>query len=337
MPARTDIQHFLNRGQDTIVIDVRSEAEYAHAHVPGAVNIPLLSNDQRKIVGTTYKEQGHEAAVIAGFGLVGNSFGDLYRRYREAAGDRSVIFYCWRGGLRSQISATLYEWGTDRSALLGGGYKAYRRAVLHGFSEKKRVQILSGFTGTGKTEILHLLQAAGEQVIDIEGLARHKGSALGSLGMPEQLRQEMFENLLFEQWRLLDAGRPVFLENESRKIGANVLPEAIWEQMQQAPVTDIEVPKDIRLQRILKEYGHFAAEDLKACTERIKKRLGGLNLKLALEALDSGDTATWAAILMDYYDRSYLFGRQEKDIKPELMAWDWSEPQASLKALLAGI
>lgn len=333
MPVSMVIQAFLNRPMHTVVIDVRSEAEYAHAHIPGAINIPLLNDEQRRIVGTTYSKQGHEAAVVAGFELVGPEFASLYQAYRDAAGDHPVIFYCWRGGLRSRISATLYEWGGAKPAVLTGGYKNYRRAVLNGFAEPKILVVLSGFTGTGKTEILSMLREKGHQVLDLEGLAHHRGSALGHLGMPAQESQEMFENRLFGEWQKFQSGLPVFVENESRKIGANVLPEGIWEQMQQARVLEISVPREQRLKRILKEYGGFDREQLRQCTEKVSKRLGGLNLKHALEALKTGDIAGWAGIMTDYYDRSYLFGRKERPGHPPVLHWDWGNPLKSLGEL----
>lgn len=333
MPEQLDIKTVLELRKNRILVDVRSEGEYHYAHIPGAVNIPLLNNDARKEVGTIYKEQGHEAAVQKGFELAAPGFAALYEAFARLASQSELVFYCWRGGLRSQISATLFEWGKGRSNLLKGGYKAYRKAALGEFTKKLNLAVLSGFTGTGKTEILHLLASEGEQVIDIEGLANHKGSALGALGMPGQVSQEMFENLLADQWMLQNTSGPVYIENESRKIGANVLPEAVWEQLQNGRNFEITVPRPVRLQRILKEYGHFDPVDLAHCTRKIQKRLGGLNLKNALDALQNADTETWAGILMDYYDRTYLHSRKDKTDTPQIVEWNWNQSQQSVQAL----
>ncbi|MBS3915123.1 MAG: tRNA 2-selenouridine(34) synthase MnmH [Bacteroidetes bacterium] len=315
-------------------IDVRSEGEFAHAHVPGAINIPLLNDENRKIIGTTYKQLGREAAVAKGFELVGPNFANFFRELREKSGDKTPVFYCWRGGLRSAISATIYEWGGLPCKVISGGYKAYRRNVLKGLQRKLNLHVLSGYTGVGKTEILKLLKLKGAQVIDLENLANHKGSALGGLGMPAQFSNEMFENMLYELWKNMNASDLVFLENESRKIGSNILPESVWLQMENSPLTDIILNKPIRLQRILKEYGAFPKEDLAACTVKLKKRLGGLNLKNALEALESGNISAWAGILMEYYDGTYLHGRKDKTQVNNSMEWDWNQAETCSAKLM---
>lgn len=330
MPSRIDIETFLYLKKDFVSIDVRSEGEFNQAHIPGAINIPLLNNTARKIVGITYKNKGHLEAVKAGFDLVGHEFGRMLDNYNKVTGNRAAIFYCWRGGLRSNIAANIFEWGGKKPGIIHGGYKSYRNSVLKGFSEAQNIRLLSGFTGVGKTEILRLLHKHGEQILDIEALANHKGSVLGGLGMPPQSTQEMFENKLFEAWKNLDVYRPVYIENESRKIGANVIPEAIWNQMLQAPVIDIELSFDERLDRILDEYGRFDVQTLAACTEKIQKRLGGDNLKLALQALSENKIKNWAVILMKYYDKTYLHSRTDKKKSECKFEWDWRDPETSV-------
>lgn len=334
MPHQLLIEELLSAA-DIQFVDVRSEAEFAHAHIPGSINIPLLRNEERIKVGTLYKQEGRDAAVKAGFECAGPRFPELYDAFLAISKEKQPIFYCWRGGLRSQISATILEWGGKSQTIVKGGYKAYRNLVLKGFDRKQKMAILSGMTGVGKTEILALLAAAGEQVIDLEALAHHKGSVLGSLGQPAQYSNEMFENTLFEAWRKLDPSKPVFVENESRRIGNNVLPASFWNQMEQATLMDVQTPKNIRLTRILKEYGHFDKGELAACTDKIKKRLGGLSLKLALEALENNDIAQWAEILMDYYDRTYAHSRAKRGFKGNELLWDWDNSKASLQQLHA--
>lgn len=334
MPHQLHIEALLSAA-DIQFVDVRSEAEYAHAHIPGSINIPLLRNEERVKVGTLYKQEGRDAAVKAGFECVGPRFSELYDSFLTLAKEKQPIFYCWRGGLRSQISATILEWGGKNQTIVKGGYKAYRNLVLKGFDQKQKITLISGMTGVGKTEILSALAAAGEQVIDLEALAHHKGSVLGSLGQAAQHSNEMFENTLFEEWRMLDSDKPVFIENESRKIGTNVLPLAFWNQMEQAAIIDVLAPKEVRLKRILAEYGHFDKAALATCTDKIKKRLGGLSLKMALEALENNDIAQWAEILMDYYDRTYAHSRQKRAFTGQELHWDWSRSGASLEELLA--
>jgi tRNA 2-selenouridine synthase len=334
MPQTLKIQSFLERTEDTVLIDVRSESEFDHAHIPGAQNVPLLNNENRRIIGTIYKQEGREAAIAKGFELVGPLFGDLYAKLTTAVNGKTPVFYCWRGGMRSNIAASVLEWGGQRTLVISGGYKAYRNAVLKGLERELKTTIISGFTGVGKTEILHLLEKKGAQIVDLEGIARHKGSALGGLGMPTQFSNEMFENILFDKWRSLDSEKYVFIENESRKIGGNVIPESVWEQMEKAKMLDIIVPREIRMQRILKEYGDFSVDLLSGCTEKIKKRLGGLNLKNALEALRNDDIAGWADILMDYYDRTYMHSRKDKEVRAEEFVWDWNESELSAEKFL---
>lgn len=336
MPSQLHIDEVL-KAANTLLIDVRSEDEYSHAHIPGAVNIPLLRNPERVVVGTLYKQQGRDAAVKAGFEFAGPRFSELYDQFNLLSSQQEVVFYCWRGGLRSQISSSILEWGGRPQNIIKGGYKSYRKKVLTGFEGPQNMVLLGGMTGVGKTEILQLLAEKGEQVIDLEGLAHYKGSVLGGLGQEPQPSNEMFENNLYWQWKNLDPKRPVFVENESRKVGHNVLPLGLWNLMESADFVDIQTPREVRLQRILREYGEFPIEDLSACTLKIQKRLGGLNTQQALEALENREIPTWASILMDYYDRTYEHSRNKRGLQGQTMDWDWAKTETSLKALISGI
>ena len=186
----------LYRKKSPLLIDTRSEKEYEKAHIPGAVNIPILNNEHRHIVGTIYKEEGRQAAVMKGFELVGPLFKEKMEMALQLAEGREVFVYCWRGGMRSNILAWLLKMAGLRVTLLQGGYKAFRNYLLPILDVEYKIIILGGQTGSGKTEMLSLLKSAGEQVIDLEHLASHKGSAFGLLGMPEQPSQEQFENML---------------------------------------------------------------------------------------------------------------------------------------------
>lgn len=321
-------------GPKVQLIDCRSSAEYSKAHIPGAINIPLLDDEARVIVGTIYKNEGREAAVKAGFRLVGPRMESLFEQYSALQQQGNLVFYCWRGGLRSQISATILEWGGSKQYCIKGGYKAFRHKVVHGFQDLPKLKVLGGFTGCGKTEILSLLRNHGHQVIDLEAVANHKGSALGHLGQPAQVSNEMFENILWTQWSALDPTKPVFIENESRKIGGNVLPEVVYTGMESATFIEIQVPQEVRLQRILQEYGSFAIAELEACTHKIAKRLGGLQLKESIQALQDGDIRKWAEILMLYYDRTYEHAKQQRGLKGMVIDWDWDNPKGSLEHML---
>lgn len=186
------------------VIDVRSPAEFAHAHFPNAQNLPLLNNEERAIVGTTYKHEGNQTAVLKGYELVGHKFSDYIKLAIKIAPNKKVNIYCWRGGLRSNIMAFVLHTAGFEVNLLQGGYKKYRNWVLETLEQPKQIKIVGGKTGSGKTYVLHQLKMLNQQIIDLEGLAHHKGSAFGSLGQAPQPSIEMFENNLAIQWCKID-------------------------------------------------------------------------------------------------------------------------------------
>jgi len=297
----------------TFLIDARSPSEYAHAHIPGAVNLPILDDEHRRIVGTTYKQKGRNAAVLAGFDLVGPRFGDIIRRAQELAPDKEVTVYCWRGGMRSAILGWLLGMAGFKVSIRPGGYKSYRNEVLRSFDESRTLIVLGGKTGSGKTDVLKQLALSGEQVIDLEGLANHKGSSFGALGQPPQPSNEQFENLLSEQWSKLDPGRPCWIENESRSIGRLKIPEQVFEGMRKAMVLDVEASTSMRMERILSEYGSFDRKELEEATVRLSKKLGGQHLKAAVEALAAGEMEKWLEVLFVYYDKTYLHGNSLRD------------------------
>ena len=330
MPAVTKAAQFPFTGHT--LIDVRSEAEFERGHIPGAVNIPLLRNEERVQVGTTYKQSGRDAAVAVGFKLIGPRFYELYQQFKSAGS--SPLFYCWRGGLRSHISATLLEWGGEQVHLLSGGYKAYRHVVQTKINEPRNMLLLGGMTGVGKTEILQLLLKRGYPVVDLEGLASHRGSALGGLGMPTQPTVEMFENRLHAAISALPANKTLILESESRKIGSCVMPDGFWNSMLQSPVVEIQVSQAQRTERLVKEYAGFDAAVLAEKTEKLRKRLGGFQCQQAQEAILKGDKTTWVQLLMGYYDKSYRYFVEENGYRPEALAWDWQQTENSLQLLL---
>ncbi len=297
-----------------VLIDVRSEGEFEKGHIPGAINLPLLSNEHRVIIGTTYKQSGREAAVQKGFELVGPKFSGFIEDVKTITSGNEIYLYCWRGGMRSNIMAWVLNLAGFKVLLLKGGYKTFRNWALQQFSESKEIIILGGKTGLGKTEILQELKIFGEQVIDLEALACHKGSAFGGLGQPPHPSQEQFENLLAWNWIDVDSAKVLWLENESRTIGKRKIPDSIYMMMRKAKVVEITRDYETRKKRILNEYGNFSKELLSEKTKAIAKRLGGLRLKQSLEMLENNDMDGWVSIILEYYDKAYEHSNLERDI-----------------------
>lgn len=300
---------FLVESQERVLLDVRSPGEYLHGHIPGAVSFPLFTDDERAKVGTAHKQEGPEKALHIGLDIVGPKMTQMLRHAADLAPDKSVALHCWRGGQRSQSVAWLLRTGGFDVRLLAGGYKNYRHFVLEAFEKRRwNLLVIGGRTGTGKTKILHALGEAGEQILDLEGLANHKGSAFGSLGQNEQPTVEQFENNLLKALDKLDATKTIWVENESRSIGRVYVPDAFWQKMKIAPLFNLEIPQEDRINNLVEDYALYPVEDLIASFERISKKLGGLDFKLAVEALQSGNMYSATAIALKYYDKTYQHG-----------------------------
>jgi tRNA 2-selenouridine synthase len=226
------------------------------------------------------------------------------------APNRKVIVHCWRGGKRSGSVAWLLKFAGFDVLTIEGGYKNYRQMVLQSFDNQllKNIIILGGKTGSGKTYILKELEKRGEQIIDLEDLAHHKGSAFGWIGENPQSTTEQFENDLQEALRHIDPSRRVWVENESRQVGAVFIPEGFWLQFKNAPLVHIEVPFDLRVEHLVKVYSRTEKSDLTLSFEKIKKKLGFDQAKFAIEAVERDDFAAAAAIGLTYYDKAYNFG-----------------------------
>lgn len=296
------------------LVDVRSPGEHARGHIPGSVNIPLFEDAERAKVGTLYKQAGRDAAMLEGLRIVGPRMAAMVERAREVAGGGPLRVYCWRGGERSGSVA----WLLDKAGLAGittlrGGYKAFRRLVLGMQGGPPRLQVLGGCTGSGKTGTLALLRAHGAQVVDLEALACHKGSAFGALGEAPQPTSEHFENLLWDELRRLDPQKPVWVEDESLMIGRVKIPDAFHAAMRAAPLWAMDMPQEDRVERLVGDYGGHPPEALAASIERIRKRLGPQHCKAALEALSAGDLHAVARITLNYYDRAYRRGMSTRD------------------------
>lgn len=317
------------------MIDARSEGEFAQSHIPGATNIPILNNAERIVVGTLYKEKGSEEATIKGFELVGPRFHIILREVLKSFPEKKVLLYCWRGGMRSQILSWLLTMVGFEVYRLKGGYKTYRTYTYDLIRSDLNLLILGGKTGSGKTRLLHKLKESGEQIIDLEGLANHKGSSFGSIGQPPQPTVEQFENTFAESLRVLDAMKPIWVENESRKIGRTILPQEFYNQMLTAPLIDILKTDQERIDLIAEEYAVLPPDELILAVLRLKKRLGGLRTSQAIEAIVEGKHADWIANMLIYYDKAYTFDLDKhaegKTIQLDLCGIDTTD---SIKKLL---
>ncbi len=320
------IDEFIQLTKQYPVFDVRSEGEYLHAHIPGAHSLPLFNNEERKVVGTAYKKESKQKAIKIGlkyFGTKMVKMVEAVEQITQEATTKTVLVHCWRGGMRSAGVAWLLDLYGFKVYTLVGGYKTYRNWVLNQFNLDYSIQIIGGYTGSGKTEVLRELSTRGEQTIDLEGLAHHKGSAFGALGQPPQPSQEMFENLLATELSvkasLLETGKTLWLEDESQRIGEVNIPTIFFKQMRTKKVLFLDIPFDERLQYILEGYGKFTREHLVNAVIRIKKRLGGLETKTAINCLVEDDIKGCFSILLKYYDKGYEAGSQKRENPEQLI------------------
>jgi len=294
------------------VIDVRTPAEFEHGHIPGAINIPLFTNEDRVIIGTLYKQQGKQEAMLKGMELAGPRFAEYIRMAQDIVVSDTLLVHCWRGGMRSAGMAWLFEWYGFKVYTLQKGYKAFRTIVLETFTKPFKLTILGGRTGSGKTLILHELGKRNENILDLEKIACHKGSAFGTLGENNQPSQEMFENEFAVRLLKLQNDKPIWVEDESQNIGKRIIPNSFWAQMRQAPVFYVDLPLQKRVEYLKEEYGKFREDELIISVEKIRKRLGYQHAKAAVEAIKSGDFKKACEISLVYYDKSYNHGIEKR-------------------------
>ena len=316
MPVeKISIERFLELAADHTMLDVRSPAEYKHAHIPKAHSLPLFSDEERKVVGTTYKQVSREQAIKKGLEYFGPKMLSIVEEACKISDSaqpqianrqsKIILVYCWRGGMRSAAIAWLLDLYGFKVYTLSGGYKKFRNYVLNMFHHPFTLKILGGYTGSGKTELLKLLSEKGQAVVDLEAIASHKGSAFGKIGMPEQPGQEMFENLLaFALENLRD--KEIWIEDESQRIGNVNIPAALWFTMRQSPIFFLDIPFEERLIHLVEEYKIADQQQLIDAIDRITEKLGGLNAKKAVEFLEQGDMKECFRILLQYYDKFYL-------------------------------
>ena len=331
---KINTEYFLELSKHHPVIDVRSPAEYNHAHIPGAYNLPLFTDEERAIVGTAYKQESREKAIKHGLDFFGPKMKKMIEEVeglelKDEGGAKTILVYCWRGGMRSGAVGWLLDVYGFKVHILIGGYKKFRTRVLDTFKLPFDLKILGGYTGAGKTEVIKELNRKGELVIDLEDIAKHKGSAFGNIGMPNQPTQEMFENILSIRLRtlryeaknnshnsnprLIINHSPIWLEDESQRIGLINLPNDLWQTMRRSPIYFLDIPFEERLKHLVDEYGTLDKEKMADAILRIKERLGGLEAKKAIEFLNENNTIESFRILLKYYDRWYTKGLHNRE------------------------
>jgi tRNA 2-selenouridine synthase len=308
-----EITAFLNQATNLSLVDVRSPSEFTSGHIPGAVNIPLFSDEERKAVGILYKNSGRSLAIHKGFEIVAAKYSQLIEEAKKTAVHNTICLYCWRGGMRSGTLGWLYERQNYKIYLLKGGYKSYRTLVRSYFSQSLNLNVLGGKTGSGKTEILEEMKRRDHQVVNLETLAHHKGSAFGKLGESEQPTNEQFENNLLSEFMKFDPEKPIWIEDESRSIGKVFIPPELFLQMQDAFVFFLDVPIEKRIERLIKIYSSYNYNELRDCFQKIGRKIGGQHLIKALEYLDTGNFRDAAKIALKYYDKTYQYGLKKKN------------------------
>lgn len=292
------------------LIDVRSPLEYEEDHLPGAYNVPLLSNEQRAEIGTIYKQQGPQIARVRGLEITAPHFSTMVAEIAKIAAGKPIVVYCWRGGLRSKTVASILELTGYPVHQLQGGYKTFRTGVtayFENFTPPGPLVVLHGNTGTGKTDFLHILATKGFTIVDLEGLACHRGSAFGEVGLTQSLSQKTFETTLWNILRQIPADTPIIIEGESKRIGKVSLPGNMYEVMRQSVKVWCQASLDTRVQRLIEDYGKPEFYDeLAAALSRITKKLGGEKSAEIRAYLEAGTMEPFMRELMvSYYDRNY--------------------------------
>ena len=298
-------EQFWQLAKNIPIIDVRSPSEFRQGHIPSAVNLPLFNDDERATIGTTYKQVGRQEAVLKGIDFVGPKLADLVLKAQQIAVDGKILVHCWRGGMRSQSLAQILHLADLQPTLLNGGYKSYRAMVHTSFDQPMNLVVVSGLTGAGKTEALRILESGGEQIVDLEKLANHRGSAFGGIGQLPQPTTEQFENDLFNCLDQLDLNKPVWIEDEGNRVGSVVLPNVLYRRLQRSPAIEIRCDFDQRVSNLVNDYGDLPPAKLIESVEKIQKRLGGLAVKQAIAAVESGEISEAVQIVLAYYDKTY--------------------------------
>ncbi len=300
-------------GDFSDIIDVRAPSEFKDDHIPGAINLPVLSDEQRKTIGTLHAANTFEARRLGATLITENIHRHLATTLADRQRDFAPLIYCWRGNLRSNSMAIIFRAIGWRSRLLHGGYKQWRKWLIADLDEKLSTKtpeliVLGGLTGCGKTRLLHALAEQGAQVLDLEGHADHKGSILGNPTSREQPSQKWFESRLWQDFQSFDPSRPVFTEAESNRIGKIHCPGALWKRLGQARIVQVSLPLRDRALFLAEDYPHFIEKP-----ERLKEKLNGLRrlrghaqVDQWHQQIDQKDWPTFLeSILVHHYDLVY--------------------------------
>jgi tRNA 2-selenouridine synthase len=331
-----DPAEFLSLAESAVLFDVRSPSEFAQGHIPGALNLPLFSDAERAEVGTIYKNSGKESAVLRGLKIAGSKMSDLVIQARQgSSGQGEVLVHCWRGGMRSRSMGWLLSTAGLSPTVLEGGYKSYRAHVHESLESPRRLNVVSGLTGAGKTRILAVLAKAGEQVVDLEGLANHRGSAFGGIGQRDQPTTEQFENYLFGQMQNLNPDQPVWVEDEGNRIGTVVVPPPFYHLMRHSPAIFMDSSPVQRVKNLIEDYGDLPPTELADSISNIRKRLGPQNADEALASLAGGNVARAIEIVLAYYDKTYMKAADAmpRKIMPTLAIDELTDPEIATSAI----
>jgi len=292
-------------------IDTRTAEEFEEFHIPGAYNVPLFTAEERKRVSKVYYEKGEKEARLYALELVGPKLHRIVRKVKEIKEkEGKVVVYCWRGGLRSLAVAAICTLAGVNVPRLVGGYRAFRRYILERMAEilkDKKILVLYGPTGCGKTRIIRILKDKGYPVIDLEGLAGHRGSVFGGIGL-NQPSQKMFDAFLWQELERLKDSPCILVEGESRKIGKLFIPEPFWEAMQRGDKIYIELPLRERVRISMEDYGvdRFSPEVYLEALSRIRKILGDEKYREIKKLIEERKYPEAVLELMvNYYDKLY--------------------------------
>jgi tRNA 2-selenouridine synthase len=344
MIKKITITELVDMLDEVPVFDVRSPGEYNHAHIPGAYSLPLFNDEERAVVGTAYKQKGKQPAIKIGLDYFGIKMKAMVEEVESimqsiSPQQKKIIVHCWRGGMRSAGVAWLLDLYGYEVHTIVGGYKSFRGWTIKQFEQEHSFHVLGGYTGSGKTYVLKALSEKGKPTIDFEGLANHKGSAFGAIGMPEQPTQEMFENklaLCLHKQRVLFPGQSVWIEDESQRIGGINIPHNLWATIRKQPVYFIDIPFSERLKHIVSEYGSLETEKLIIAVSRIQKRYGPNETKTTIQDLSEGKIESAFSQLLKYYDKAYeksLHNRENISLLLRKKPFDLVNPEIISDAL----
>ena len=309
-------------GEDYILVDVRSPSEYREFHIPGAVNIPIFDDDEKRLIGFIYRKEGQEKAFSKGREIGERKLDRIFREFTELAeSGKPIAVYCWRGGMRSRgVCSALARKGLSLYRLKGG-YRAYRNYILSRMEEiirELKIIVITGKTGTGKTRLIEMLSSEGFPSVNLEDLAKHRGSLFGTVGIRERISQKMFDSLLFEELRRMSSDY-LIIEDESRRIGDLHIPDSLWKKKQEGIFIEINIPLEERVKIILEDYTSSEGwkEDAEKSLRKLSKYLGPQKSRTAFELFRSGRYGELVEFLIvNHYDKKYrVFKKPDYTIK----------------------